>query len=98
MPKYNLMDNLDSEESNSPRPSEDKDKKISENEVDDTKLSDYIVEDIVISEPEMEKIEYKPESDQEVSESGADQPGDFTDHERYTVPEGTPPMQPFDLG
>lgn len=108
MPKYNLMEDMDSEEKDSPKPPpDDEEKKISEDEVDDTKLSDYIVEDIVISEPEMDSVEEKPETpeaDREPeppavsTDAPADVPNDFTDHERYTVPEGTPPMQPFDLG
>ena len=99
MPKYNLMDNLESEENDSPKPSEKNEKKAPDEELDESKLSDFIVEDIVISEPEMEKEQSddadSPESPRVPEPEPAD---DFTGQEKFTVPEGTPPMQPFDLG
>lgn len=92
MPKYNLIDDLESEE-NKPKPAEESvDKPDSPGDMDDTKLSDYIVEDIVISEPEMKAEE------EIVLEAGDTAPDDFTDQQKFTVPEGTPPMQPYDLG
>ncbi len=92
MPKYNLIDDLESEEQKPQEPAESVEKQDSPADLDDTKLSEYIVEDIVVSEPEM-----KPAAEDIVVDKN-DSPGDFTDQEKFTVPEGTPPMQPYDLG
>ena len=92
MPKYNLIDDLESEEQKPQEPAESVEKKDSPADSDDTKLSEYIVEDIVVSEPEM-----KPGEDDLIVEKD-DSPGDFADQQKFTVPEGTPPMQPYDLG
>jgi len=96
MPKYNLMDNLEPEDIEKPaspkEPPPPKEEKAPEENLDDTKLSDFIVDDVAISEPEMkpsEDIELEP-NDEPVSEMPA--------QDNVPVSDGTPPMHRFNLG
>lgn len=93
MPRYNLIDDLDAEEQKPQPPAESEENQESPADPDETKLSDFIVEDVIISEPEM-----KPVENDEVVVEKNDVPDDFTDQQKFTVPDGTPPMQPYDLG
>jgi hypothetical protein len=91
MPKYNLIDDLDSEEKKSQDNGAAADDKAAAKDQDETKLSDFIVDDIDVSEPAA------PAPEEDVIIEKDDEPDDFTGQQKYTVPEGTPPMQPYEL-
>lgn len=99
MPKYNLMDNLDPDKYDPSKESKEAEEKEpvqkpeadADQDLDDTKLSDYIMEDMAISEPEI-----RPSEDIKI-DPGEETASDFTDQQRYSVPDGTPPMQPYHL-
>lgn len=96
MPKYNLMDNLDSDENEKPVPPKEApkkaDKAAEEETVDETQLGDFLSEDINLSEPEIKINGEAAQSDDTVS--------DFMPPEPPKTPEPVtePVMQPFDLG